>query len=257
MRPPPTHYLALGDSMSVDLYPRLDLEERGSTGDDAIAGGRIGAASLLYRNASSLWPEFEGRDLASRFPEIRFENHAVDGGTIADVLERQIPEVAARHGAAAAIVTVTAGGNDLLDALFAVGPGEMLGREVEKVATACARMAEALRKELPHALLVLTTTYDPTDRTGTLPGLSEVFGRLPIHHLDRFNDRVRAVAATTRGAVLADVHRHFLGHGVRAPEAERWYWRHGMIEPNARGASEIRRVWLEALAERLTPPAAG
>jgi hypothetical protein len=49
--------------------------------------------------------------------------------------------------------------------------------------------------------------------------------------------------------VLADVHRHFLGHGVTAPEDQRWYWRRNLIEPNARGASEIRRVWWEALQE--------
>jgi hypothetical protein len=35
---------------------------------------------------------------------------------------------------------------------------------------------------------------------------------------------------------------------VTAPERERWYWRQNLIEPNARGASEIRRVWLGAIA---------
>ena len=48
-----------------------------------------------------------------------------------------------------------------------------------------------------------------------------------------------------------DVHRHFLGRGVTAAEGDRWYWRRNLIEPNARGASEIRRVWwalLEATA---------
>jgi hypothetical protein len=47
--------------------------------------------------------------------------------------------------------------------------------------------------------------------------------------------------------LLAEVYGHFLGHGVTAPEADRWYWRRSLIEPNARGASEIRRVWMEAL----------
>jgi hypothetical protein len=35
---------------------------------------------------------------------------------------------------------------------------------------------------------------------------------------------------------------------VTALDRDRWYWRRNMIEPNARGASEMRRVWLEALA---------
>jgi hypothetical protein len=43
------------------------------------------------------------------------------------------------------------------------------------------------------------------------------------------------------------VHRHFLGHGVSVPQSERWYWARNLIEPNARGASEIRRVWQDAI----------
>jgi hypothetical protein len=34
---------------------------------------------------------------------------------------------------------------------------------------------------------------------------------------------------------------------VSVAEEDRWYWRRSLLEPNARGASEIRRVWLEAL----------
>jgi hypothetical protein len=45
------------------------------------------------------------------------------------------------------------------------------------------------------------------------------------------------------------VHRHFLGHGVTAAEADRWYWRRSLIEPNARGANEIRRLWIEVLKD--------
>jgi hypothetical protein len=47
--------------------------------------------------------------------------------------------------------------------------------------------------------------------------------------------------------LLAEVYGHFLGHGATAPEADRWYWRRSFLDPNARGASEIRRVWMEAL----------
>ena len=34
---------------------------------------------------------------------------------------------------------------------------------------------------------------------------------------------------------------------MNAPDRERWYWSRNLIEPNARGASEIRRVWWETL----------
>jgi hypothetical protein len=49
------------------------------------------------------------------------------------------------------------------------------------------------------------------------------------------------------GVILADVHRHLLGHGMTAAEPDRWYWRRNPIEPGARGASEIRRVWWDLL----------
>jgi len=44
------------------------------------------------------------------------------------------------------------------------------------------------------------------------------------------------------------IHDHFLGHGLSKPDPDaRWYWRHSIIEPSACGASEVRRLWLEAL----------
>ena len=60
-------------------------------------------------------------------------------------------------------------------------------------------------------------------------------------------EHVRRLASGTPRAVLADVYAHFLGHGVAAEDADRWYWRRSLIEPNARGASEVRRVWVDAL----------
>jgi hypothetical protein len=58
---------------------------------------------------------------------------------------------------------------------------------------------------------------------------------------------VRVLARESGRILLADVHRHFLGHGATAAEPDRWYWKRNPIEPNARGASEIRRVWLETM----------
>ncbi len=65
--------------------------------------------------------------------------------------------------------------------------------------------------------------------------------------LDRLNDGIRDLAARRGGVVLADIAAHFAGHGLSAPTAEQWYWPHMIIEPSARGASEVRRLWLQAL----------
>src|SRR3954469_14021820 len=79
-----TRYIALGDSMSIDLYPALDAGEI----DVAVALERdphagsvapIGAASLLYQNDDARWPEDQGTDLVTRYPGIAMQNLATDG----------------------------------------------------------------------------------------------------------------------------------------------------------------------------------
>src|SRR4051812_31795512 len=59
-----SEYIALGDSMSIDLYPALDAGEIDvavALEWDAAAGAvaPVGAASLLHRNVDERWPEFE------------------------------------------------------------------------------------------------------------------------------------------------------------------------------------------------------
>ncbi|HEX2217287.1 MAG TPA: GDSL-type esterase/lipase family protein [Gemmatimonadales bacterium] len=239
---PFTLYVALGDSMSTDHYPTCDVR-----GLDAPPSrlDPLGAAALLRRNDDTRWPEFRGLDLETLSPDLEFLNLAQDGAMIDDVATEELARIGRDSEDPDILLTLTAGGNDLLDALGA-------GRRLETaVSLACRRFEDlvaTLREELPRAMLILTTVYDPTDGTGRLPGL-EGYGRLPLEHLDRFNDTVRHTAASLPRVRLADVHARFLGHGVTAPEAQRWYWSRNVIEPNARGASEIRRVWWETLEE--------
>jgi hypothetical protein len=61
--------------------------------------------------------------------------------------------------------------------------------------------------------------------------------------------------ARRHGALVADVHGWFLGHGATAGApsqalsrpASRNLWYCNLIEPNAWGAHEIRRTWWQAL----------
>ena len=238
------HYVALGDSMSSDHYPTCDVR-----GLDLPPPrlDPLGAAALLYRNDDGRWPEFAGRDLATRSAGVTFIDLTEDGAMIDDVLTEELARLGRDSNAPDILVTLTAGGNDLLDALFA---GRPLDRVVPAIERRYADLVATLRDELPRATLLLTTVYDPTDGTGLLPRL-EGLGRLPLEYLDRFNGHVHTTARQTPGAVTADVHRHFLGRGMTAPEEERWYWARNPIEPSARGASEIRRVWWSALEESL------
>jgi hypothetical protein len=243
-------YIALGDSMSIDLYPALDLGET----DVAVALEReesagsvaaVGAASLLYRNDDARWPEEMGNDLISRFPKLEAQTLARDGATIGDVFGEQLPMI--EESEARAIVTLTIGTYDLYSAYVNRPKRGLRERIVHDIAEAYGFLVEAIRRVLPNSTLVLTTVYDPSDRTGRIPGLFDADVRMPLDGLDQLNVNVRRLAEGTPGVVLGDVYRHFLGHGTSAPENDRWFWRRSLVEPNARGASEIRRVWLEAL----------
>jgi lysophospholipase L1-like esterase len=239
---PFTLYVALGDSMSTDHYPTCDVRNL-----DAPPGrlDPLGAAALLHSNDDTRWPEFRGHDLARLNPDIEFLNLAEDGAMIDDVATEELARLGHDSDDPGILLTLTAGGNDLLDALAAGKPMESEVRRIERRYT---DLIATVLEELPAATLVLTTVYDPTDGTGRLPGSLKSAARLPLGYLDHFNQRVRVLARESGRILLADVHRHFLGHGVTAPEGDRWYWKANPIEPNARGASEIRRVWLETIA---------
>ncbi|HYC60051.1 MAG TPA: SGNH/GDSL hydrolase family protein [Thermoanaerobaculia bacterium] len=232
-------YIALGDSISIDIYPAEDVALRypGVTDND-----RVGAASLFVRNDDRLWPEFRGRDLHTLQPTLRFDARcddlAADGATTESLL-RQVERI--DRGDDSTLVTITAGGNDLLGSIGGSGasPAPAIA---ERLRRAIARVLE-LR---PNAVVLVGTVYDPSDGTKRLPGYTRPLER-EAAWLDEYNDRVRELIATDSRLRLADIHRHFLGHGLTATVDEQWYLRESIIEPNARGASEVRRVWLACL----------
>jgi lysophospholipase L1-like esterase len=244
-------YIALGDSMSIDLYPALDAGETDvavALEWDARAGAvaPLGAASLLHRNVDERYPEFAGNDLVTRCPDIGYINLSEDGATIGDVFGSQLPQVA--ESDEPTLITVSVGGNDLLSAFANKPVPDLLRRVVRDVADAYDFLVDALRRQRPRSTLLLTTVYDPSDGTRKIPGVFDGAGPLPIESLHELNDRIRNVATGLPRAAVADAHAHFLGHGVTARAADRWYWKRSWIEPNAPGASEIRRLWLDALA---------
>lgn len=242
-------YVALGDSMSIDLYPALDAGETDvavALEWDARAGSvaPLGAASLLYRNSDEHYPEFAGNDLVSRYPDIQLVNAAEDGATIGDVFGSQLPLVS--ESDEHTLITLSVGGNDLLSAFANQPRASLLQRVIHDVSDAYEFLLQSLRRSRPNAVVILTTVYDPSDDTRRIPGVFEEAGPLPLESLQELNDRIRGLAQDS-DVRLADAYRHFLGHGVTAPEDNRWYWKRSWIEPNARGAHEIRRLWLDAL----------
>jgi lysophospholipase L1-like esterase len=247
-----TRYFALGDSMSIDLYPALDAGEV----DVAVAleriasAGRVaplGAASLLYQNAEERWPEHIADDLASLVPGIAYTNLAADGATIGDVFGEQVDAVEASDEPA--LVTLTVGITDLWTAAGSKPRRALLDQIGRDVMAAYDFVIESLRDRLPAATIMLTTVCDPSDRSARIPGVHDG-APLPLDLLDLLNDHIRGFADRAPQVVVADAYAHFLGHGVSVEDDEQWYWKRSLVELNARGASELRDVWLATLRER-------
>ncbi len=250
-----SRFIALGDSLSADLYPARSVagDVAAVTPHDDLPRG-LGAAALLYRNDSGRWPAFAGRDLETRYPGIRFENehwfdhparhptdhHATSGSTTVSVLAYQLTRVAA--SADRVLVTLTVGRDDALRMLGAPRPPATL---VATITERAGRVLDTIRTKLPNADVLVTTVVDPTSGTGTLAPETDVSRE--VGWLEAYNEELRQLVAVTPGARLADAHRHFLGHGVAAPPDDRWVWAPAPFELNDRGASELRRVWWEAL----------
>ena len=224
--------------MSIDCYPYYDLSQ-----DLPNVTEEVGAASLLYRNVLAVWPEFEGNDLTSSHPDMKFCNLAEDGATTFDFLDDSYLQLLKGKEKLPSIVTVTLGGNDLLRILTAGSIN--IADESANVALRYNQVIDILCTALPRAICILSTIYDPTDGSGVLQGFGDISAQLPWLHF--INDAIEK-CARKHSALFADVHKHFLGHGLSAPKAERWYWDPSPIEPGARGASELRRLWYDLLA---------
>jgi lysophospholipase L1-like esterase len=218
-------YYALGDSMSIDEY---------------AGGPGCGAASLLVR------------DLASAEPDWSLRLLAFDGATTEDVWQDQVPRVLERP----ALVTLTMGGNDLLAAAFGYEDAYQ-----EHVADRVRANGELILGELrrlsgPDTPIVVTTVYDPSDGTGDASSAGMPPWPDGLYALAALNEELRRLA-DRHGAVVADVHGVFIGHGIsagdvtqpdpRPPNRELWYC--GAIEPNAWGAEAIARTWRAALPD--------
>jgi lysophospholipase L1-like esterase len=185
-------YLAFGDSMSIDDY----------TG---VHGG--GAVSQLARKL-----RLELLDLTA------------DGNTTHDVLEDL-----AHAPAAADVVTLTAGGNDLLG-------GDL-------PAAILLRLQQIAERLTPlGARVVVNTIYDPSDGDDELGRRELGLSRLEMielrQHLNAVNRGIAELAAE-HGFLLADIERLFHGHGVASDDT--WYFQ--VIEPNFAGATAIAENW--------------
>jgi len=189
-------YLALGDSISIDDY----------TG---VAGG--GAPSQLARRL--------GAELIDRT-----RDGNVTHGVLADL---------DRAPATADIVTLTAGGNDLLG-------GELPRSILRRLDEICIRI------EPLGARVIVNTVYDPSDGDNDVGrrelGLTRLAAFELRRRLNALNGGIKGLARD-RGFLLADLEALFHGHGIASQDP----WFVQVIEPNLAGATAIAEQWFELL----------
>ena len=231
----PRVYVSLGDDLSHDLE-----------------GGSRGAAALLARNADLRFPKFAGLDLATRWPGYRHVALATAGASAAAVAMRQVPLIE-DHAGRIALVTLTVGSVEFGDlAGWEMQAGDVAAHDLR---ASIEEILEEVRRHAPKAAIILGNLPDPTDETGD----ESVYGTPwddALEILDDLNEAIDA-AASEYDALVADIHAHFMGHGIAAKDEghpshdERdptvWY-AEGMV-PNDRGASEIRRLFWDGLEE--------
>lgn len=244
-------YVALGDSMSIDLYAALDA---GRT-DVSVALERvetagvtapIGAASLFHRNDDEMHPDESGNDLASMYPGITYRRLATNGATIGDVFGEQLTQLGESDDST--IITLTIGSEDLFSAFSRTPKQALMERIAADLIEAFDLLVAAIRAARPNSLVILTTVTDPSDRTGKVKGILDD-APLNLTAMDAFNTHIRKMTSDSDVLLLADANGAFLGHGATQPEEHRWYWRRSPLELNAAGANELRKLWLETLRD--------
>lgn len=239
-------YIALGDSISIDLYPFNDAFKAKKTNNQ-----EIGAASLFIKNDDKLFPEFAGKDLKSLVPDIQTKNAAVDSATTSLLLSPEHLDELKPFADKETLLTMTIGGNDLLTYLERSynQKERMPMQEVEAVMDRIADLIVCIEDILPKSFLIVSNLYDPSDGTGKIPNVVGLKDKSDLDWLGYTNAFIRSqVNANKERRALADLHTHFLGHGANATvDDDYWYWRESPIEPGWRGASEIRRIWLNCV----------
>lgn len=233
-----SQYVALGDSISTDDYPGADR----------------GAVSLFYLNDDESFPEFQDKDLMSLNSGIQLILAASNGATTETVLHAQLASLPP-SSPGITLVTITIGGNDLLRAIH--GTPLQMKMHTTKILKNIDRIITIVQTMFPSSLVLFGTIYDPTDGVGDLfePGERLAYA---LEMLDTINGHIRSFSSLPR-IYLVDIHKHFLGHGSHHADIENpyfstddpTYWFTSTIEPNERGASEVRRLFWKELQRGL------
>jgi len=232
-------------------------------GDSITAGAGAGNdnedyASLLVNNTNA-WPDWDGVDLATRYPGIDVVDVSKSGAWTGTILNNQIDRLEDQITLpfeGEVLVVMTVGGNDLQSVLL--NPS-IVEERLEKTVDNWRKIAEYFLDEqrFPDgSTLLMANVYEPTDAVGQVGdcffGLN-ISSLLPSLH--DANMQLRGLAEEAGFSAL-DLRGTFLGHGFHysdptAPhynEDDPSLWlTNGCIHPNPRGHHEIRAMFWRAI----------
>jgi lysophospholipase L1-like esterase len=207
-----TSYLALGDSVSIDKYTGL-------------LGG--GAASQFARLIGAQ----------------KFVNEAYDGCTTRGVLA----SLAHLSNLCPDVITLTAGGNDLLELAFGhvqLNMSSDSGSVVSAVLPVI-KNYDAIAQHIArqHCVVITNTVYDPSN------GDDDEAERMGIPRkwraaYEEINAGIRKISSLY-GFMVCDLQVLFSGHGT----SSNCGWIVSEIEPNLKGATTIANEWYGLFAE--------
>jgi lysophospholipase L1-like esterase len=192
--------------------------------------------------------------LLSQHLGVPLVNLAYDGATSERVLHYQLPALGLnirQNGQIPNLVTLTIGGNDLLQAY---GNDALAQKALEKFQSNLPQILSELRHMVGDAPILLANIYDPSDGSGDTVKLGLTHWGSALDWIATFNAEIEK-QATAYDCIFIDLHYRFLGHGLSVGEPKQplplpnntnlWYC--GIIEPNFFGAQAICAAWIEAL----------
>ena len=235
--------LFLGDSITAGA---------GSPGDEEDY------VRLLVNNTNT-WPDWNGKDLSTRYPGIEVIDVSKSGSWTGTVLNDQIErmeELITLPFEGEVLVVMTVGGNDLQSVLL--NPS-IVEERLEKTVGNWRQIAEYFLDDqrFPDGSTVLmANVYEPTDSVGQAGDCFydlNISSLLPSLH--EANTRFRSLAEELGFSVL-DMHGTFLGHGFNYNDPNTPYYEeddaslwlaNDCIHPNPRGHHEIRAMFWRAI----------
>lgn len=237
-----------------------------------------GYAALLAANDDTLFPEFAGRDLATRLPGAQWLRLDGGGASYRGVADDPLPRCDTAPApclepgdARPTLVIIGLGANDLVSLALRLVTNPSLrddtsGAIADLRAAVVRVLAATDDPELfpSPPLLVVMDVADPSDGEGDLAelvtaffpldGAEDVTPELALEVIAQVREAILQEAHAA-GAIEVPVYDAFLGHGLHYADGSNPHhdaddptgWLRNAVEPNLRGAHELRRLLWTAL----------